>query len=241
VERIRTLTADARARLQADDGPFLALQQTATAARGVAAAVNTASRIGVQLLQSMFASRTAQPFANLPVPEGQRRLALVEDLNTTIDLQTLPSARHPDDRIEVRYTVYERDQNIIRWQDEFELQSYGATGRAMASLSFAQRDGGSTWQPLPTLNWIVRYRRWPGDDNSGLRRPLLSHVGAGFSTMSLDFGDDDNVELGVAITVSLFNDWMLAGRGWNLQVNDRRGFWFFALRLFSAPGTVGRF
>ena len=92
---------------------------------------------------------------------------------------------------------------------------------------------------MPIITWTLRYRGWPGDNDRGVRAGILSYFGLGISAATLDFADEESVEIGLAPTLSLF-DLLFVGYGWNLQASHNRAFWFFSFRLLEMPGIFGQ-
>ena len=179
-------------------------------------------------------------FADRPLPRGQRRLDIHKNLDTEFDLQSLCEARRPGDRISVEYHFYMGDEDLsCGWRDQFEIRVLGFHNSYVASTGFVRRDVSRTWKPTAMVNWILKYHSWPG------RRSIWDYFpgslvnngvfsGIGVSTMLLDFTEENDIETGVAITQSFFGDVFLAGYGWNLQMDDHKGFWFLSLRVFSS-------
>jgi hypothetical protein len=86
----------------------------------------------------------------------------------------------------------------------------------------------------------MQYRNWPGRKWGFLETLTNSWLlsGIGVTTVALDFSESQDVELGLAPTLSMLDNRILAGYGWNLQAEDNRGFWFFSIRLFSRSGGM---
>ncbi len=175
----------------------------------------------------------------LPPPPGLTSRSFSSGLGTKFDLQTISGGREPGQRIVVTYEVLQGEDVLLEWTDEFLIQSYGTSGATHASLAFVRRQGVTTYKPVPIISWTLRYRGWPGNNDRGVRAGILSHIGLGVSAATLDFVDEESVEVGLAPTLSLF-DLLFVGYGWNLQASDGRAFWFFSFRLLEMPGVFGQ-
>jgi hypothetical protein len=210
---------------------------------GVSASLDSAvvilGRVDASAVAAIESLRLSQAFEGpFPPPPGLQARDFSGGLGSRLDLQTIAGGRTPGQRVVVTYELLRDDDVLLEWTDNLVIQSYGFTGTTAASLAFVQREGASKFEPLPIITWSVRYRGWPGDDERGVGTSLLNHIGFGVSTMTLDFVDEESVEVGLAGTLSL-GDLVFVGGGLNLQATDDRTFWFFSLRLLKIPGVFG--
>lgn len=241
-----------RVALLEGDGPLADLEAVEDAARGIHQAVQSVHNEAVRWIGSVLLTRIPRDVSNLPIPAGQRRLDVASDLDAVIELAGDGVDLREGDRIRVEYRFF-RDEELlpIGWSDDFAVREYGLKSEVLATLAFLQQDGTERWRPTPSLSWLMRYEQWPTSDDVGVVPGFLGRagLGLGLSTMSLDFSDDHDIELGLALTGSLLGGRLLGGYGWNLQGpadrdseetgNGGRGFWFFSIRLFSASGRLG--
>ncbi|GMR13533.1 MAG: hypothetical protein BMS9Abin29_1744 [Gemmatimonadota bacterium] len=174
----------------------------------------------------------------LALPPGLTARGFSSGLDTRLDLMTIAGGREPGQRIVLTYELLQDDEVLLEWTDDLLIQSYGLSGATSASLAFVQRQGESKFEPNPIITWTLRYRGWPGDDERGVGTSIFSHLGFGLSTTTLDFVEDESVEIGLAATLSL-GDLIFVGGGINLQASDDRTFWFFSFRLLEMPGVFG--
>jgi hypothetical protein len=185
-------------------------------------------------IQELTSQRGDVFLGDLPEPRGQRTVSLTDEADTELDLQRLPASRRADEEVEVRFTLLRGDEVVDGgWTDRLRLESYGWNARTVASLAFIRRSGQSTYVPNPVLSWMARYRPWPGSDAPNLP------ISFGISSTTLDFSDSKEVELGLAATIGLLDNWILAGYGWNLQEETDRDFFFFSIRFLTGSGGVG--
>ena len=175
------------------------------------------------------------PFAP---PPGLTARSFSAGLDTRLDLLTIAGGREPGQRIVLTYELLQDEEVLLEWTDDLLIQSYGLSGATAASLAFVQRRGESKFEPNPIITWTLRYRGWPGDNERGVGTSFFNHLGFGLSTTTLDFVDDESVEIGLAATISL-GDLIFVGGGLNLQASDDRTFWFFSFRLLEIPGVFG--
>ncbi len=175
------------------------------------------------------------PFAP---PPGLTARSFSAGLDTRLDLLTIAGGREPGQRIVLTYELLQDEEVLLEWTDDLLIQSYGLSGATAASLAFVQRHGESKFEPNPIITWTLRYRGWPGDNERGVGTSFFNHLGFGLSTTTLDFVDDESVEIGLAATISL-GDLIFVGGGLNLQASDDRTFWFFSFRLLEIPGVFG--
>lgn len=184
-------------------------------------------------LDDLAGRRGTLLLSDLPEPRGQRTIPLASQADTELDLQRLPPTRTAAEDVLVRFTLLSGDEVVDGgWTDRLRLKAFGWSARTVASLAFIRRSGRSTYVPTPVLSWVARYRPWPG---SGGKEIPLSF---GLSTATLDFSEEKEVELGLAATVGILDDWALLGYGWNLQETTERGFFFFSIRFLTGPGGL---
>ena len=174
----------------------------------------------------------------LPPPPGLTSRSFSAGLGTRFDLQTIAGGREPGQRIVVTYELLRGEEVLLDWTDDLLIQSYGLSGATAASLAFVKRRGVALYKPEPIVTWTLRYRGWPGDNERGVGAGLVSHLGIGISAATLDFVDEESVEIGLAATLSL-SDLVFVGGGFNLQASDDRTFWFFSFRLLECRHAAG--
>ena len=239
VSSVNALTPAAKAALTGAGSPYADLAAVATSLPGAVNALSQASSAALQWLVRTIGLDVARAASDLPVPTGQHPQVLGSDVNTMINLRTIPVHRSEGDVVQVQYAFYSNDRRLSpSWTDEFRLRAFGFLGRAVAGLAFTHRTSEPTWSPTAALSWIGTYRRWPKGDGLGLGS-IVRWFGLGVSTMSLNFDPQQKVQIGIGATASVFDDRLLGGYGWNLQASEHPGYYFFSVRLFSATGGLG--
>ena len=230
LESLRQIDGPVRAWFDAKDG----LQTVADSLEGV-------SEEARRLFARLKGGGAAPLAADLRLPKGQKRRPLSDDLDSEFNLRTIKGEREPGDRVELQFKFYDGEEQIIGggWTDRFDIRVFGWQGKSLAALAFTRRvdpAAGEDWEPTAVASALVHFRKWPGAKDTGLKGGNGHMFGFGLSTMPLDFDEQESVELGVAGTISLFNDWVQIGYGTNLQVSDNGEFYFFSIRVFQLSG-----
>lgn len=242
VEAVKALQPGVSQKLKQPGSPHADLVATRDALRDFSTAIrDSAGKIKGWLSEVVLGNSIYQASANLPVPAGERQVAVASDaqLNTSINLLTIPAPRSVNDTLQVEYFFFQQDTDLqIGWIDLFTLQSYGWQSEVLASLAFAKHEDEETWKPTVAMNWILSHNGWPerGDRGRRASNRLKWVSGFGLSGVSLDTSDDQDVEMGLAVTAAFLNNRLLLGYGVNLQADEDEEFWFLSVRLFTFPG-----
>lgn len=208
-------------------------------------------------LENLFASSgPATAAASFEVPAGQVRRNLAGNIDTEFDLETVCSTRDIGDSVRVFYALFcgLEEKPFEKWDDEFVLKAFGIRGNPFPHLALVYRFNSSgdaaedeaadaaddaaltdlgEYKPYAGVAWTLKYNSWPGENDSGLNDSFWRHLGLGFSFLSLDFDDNQDIELGIAGVVTLWEDRFMGGLGMNLSVPENRYFWFFSVRIES--------
>lgn len=235
------LTGTARERL-VREGPIADLRAALAAFDTLSEAVKqTPARLRHWIADVLMLKNGASTAAALPEPRGQRSLPIRPGtvLGTELDLLTTPMPLQERDTVRVEYRFLRGETPIaVGWRDDFVLSAYGWRSEVLASLAFAKPSGSATWQPAPAVSWVLSYRRWPKPGERGITgNEIRWFSGVGISALTLNQAANQDVEVGLAATLSFFNDRLLAGYGANLQAEHDRAFAFISLRLFSFTGS----
>ncbi len=239
---IDKLTGAARERL-VREGPVAELRAAVDAFENLNEAVKqTPARLRHWIADVLVLKAGANTAAALPEPRGQKSLAIRPgaELSTEVNLLTTPAPLQERDTVRIEYRFLREEKPIAAgWRDDFVLSAYGWRSDVLASLAFAKHSGAATWKPSPAVSWIVSYRDWPkaGERGAGAPNQIRWFSGAGISALTLNQVEGQDVEVGLAATLSFFNDRILAGYGANLQADRNRTFVFISLRLFSFTGS----
>jgi hypothetical protein len=232
------VTAALKTALVASDSPFAPL----FGPQGDLATIQDDVNRLAEMVKSFRESESAAiAVSNLPVPQGQQRRPIESNIGTAFNLQTIPGTRSPGDNIQLGYTFYRGDEPLSEptWTDIFDVRVYGLQDKAVASLAFIRRISEVKFTPTAAMSWLLSMNRWPKTADSP-QKSLKLLSGVGLSTMSLEFDEAETVEIGIAPTISLLNDVILIGYGWNLQTDKDRTYAFFSFRLLSKPGFMNR-
>lgn len=225
------------------DGPVADLRAALEAFENLAGAVKeTPAQVRHWVRDVLLLRAGADTASELPEPRGQRSLAIRPgaELGTELNLLTTAMPLQERDTARVEYRFFHADKPLAGgWGDNFVLNAYGWRSDVYASLAFAKHSGAATWKPAPAVSWIVSHRGWPkpGERGAGASNQIRWFSGAGISALTLNDVEGQDVELGLAATLSFFNDRILAGYGANLQAERDRAFAFISLRLFNFTGA----
>lgn len=137
----------------------------------------------------------------------------------------------PGDVLEIVAEVREiQTQKLVREErTAADVNFYGWSSSVSGGLIFIKADKTAlaNFEPAPAANWKISYLPRPGEKNLGSLRP-----GIGMHVATLDFDPDNTVEIGTGVSVHLFGNLLQAGYGWNLGVEEDRGYWFLGLGLY---------
>lgn len=137
----------------------------------------------------------------------------------------------PGDVLEIVAEVREmQTQKLVREErTAADVNFYGWSSSVSGGLIFIKADKTAlaNFEPAPAANWKISYLPRPGEKNLGSLRP-----GIGMHIATLDFDPNNTVEIGTGVSVHLFGNLLQAGYGWNLGVEEDRGYWFLGLGLY---------
>lgn len=222
-------------------GPINDLKALIEPINKIAAALGGNNDDLVSLFSKLLGISPAAMAADLPVPKGLKHVDVNADMNTSIDLTTIKQSRSENDTLQIQYKIFRGDQAIgDSWTDRFKMRVFGWYDNFFAGLAFVQQNNQTSWKPTATMSWIISHRSWPNSKESGLSgiEGFEFFSGLGITTMPLNFTETQNVEVGIAPTISLLNNRLLLGYGVDLQANHNIGFWFFSIRLLGNSGFL---
>lgn len=171
--------------------------------------------------------------------------------DTSLDLTRVDS--RPGDRIVVRGQLWAaedpRDQEKRRLVDEteasFEVTHFGWRGRLSPSVVLVRpnklANGGETFQFAPVLSWNHHYR--PRETSGGELKWLAQVLqpAIGLHTAFLPYDANNGVAIGIGGTVSLWNDRLQFGGGYNLMASssdDGKVYFFMGSDLIGLLQTL---
>ena len=197
-----------------------------------------------QEVRDLVASVTrTRPETNLEVPESFK--VPVEDLQDTfIDLKR--TGRMPGDRVTVRATRFQGDQETGTTRASFEVQRFGWYASLSPAVVLVRPDqlagAPNDFQFAPTLSWMHRYVPRP-DETGWYAAPLrTAQPAVGIHAAFLSFPSDEEVQIGLGATVSFWEDRLQFGAGYNLMAesaDDGRFYYFVGTDLVGLLQTVG--
>ena len=152
---------------------------------------------------------------------ADRLAATARNLDTTLDLRTIPGDVHVRDNIVVQAALYRRDSTgqltqVSTDSQAFVIQRYDIFPDSVrGGLIFAEPrskiDRDISYQPVPALGYYWR---------TGIHgHPTWNAISPsfGFTMALLDFSDTNTMEIGFAGGVSILRDLAWVGYGRNLQ------------------------
>ena len=233
--------------LQSASGPIESWTAFRNALGSLRDAAGQAGAEARALLARLRAGQASELMANLPIPVGQSRHPLSTDLDTEFNLRTICGERNAGDSVILDYVFYSGEEQLTQWQHTFLVRVFGWQARALAGLFLVREentaeDAGTdrSWEPTATTSLLFSARKWPGDDDAGLKGQALRRpFSFGVSMMPLDFEDEQDLEFAIGVTLSFVDDWFQMGHGWNLQAEDDAGFFYFGARLLKIKDDLG--
>ncbi|NIM51592.1 MAG: hypothetical protein GTN62_12255 [Gemmatimonadales bacterium] len=200
----------------------------------------------VQALQELFSRNQAIAVADeldaSNVDPRVRTLDLDAVVPGTVFLNATPADR--GDALEVRAELVALDdtgqeETLQEARRMFRVERLGLTSDFSAHLIFVNRFGtgdsdqsDASFEPAPSASWTLHHR---------IRSTNLWSFfdpGIGVNTAALDF-DDDNFQIGVGMHVTLFNDLLTYGVGYNLNADSDNWYHYFGVEVLQALETVG--
>jgi hypothetical protein len=180
-----------------------------------------------------------------PVPA----IDLDEIIPGTIDLNKTPADR--DDELTIRAELFttneDGDEELLQWAEQsFIVDRYGWTSDFSSHLVFVNRlgsgltaDPDTDFDPAPSASWNLRKRIRP-DVNADSTTKLYRFLDPGFgiNTAAMDF-EDENFQIGVGSHLTLFDNLLIFGYGYNLQADTDNDYFYLGIGVLEALDTVG--
>lgn len=149
--------------------------------------------------------------------------------------------RENGDKLALKMIIGSAKANIEQITESHQLTLFMVLPhiRAIAGLIFAQStakaETDSTFHMSPSYNILLN-----GIWDKKLRRKSVIYnrifdFSFGLNLASLDFNNDNALELGVGLVISGFCDYLQIGYGYNITM--KKPYWFFGLRLPLFPGV----
>lgn len=155
---------------------------------------------------------------------------LVNTPNAHINLVNLANR---NDKIEVRTDLInaETGKTVQSYPARvFEVEKFGLSDDLSGSVIFVNRRNGGTgasFVAAPAVSWTLHYRK----PKLGFWHTL--DLGYGLNTAALNF-DNSGVQVGVGAHLSLFQNMVLVGYGYNLNASSKNSYFFVGIGLFEA-------
>jgi hypothetical protein len=178
-----------------------------------------------------------------------RAVKLDEIMDGTIDLNKTRADRGSELTVRAElFTTDEKGQEtVLQWTEQsFHVDRFGLTSGFSANVLFVNRLGSGTpgdpdtrFDPAPSASWNLHYRLPPDADETWPRKLYrFFDAGFGINTAALDF-EDKNVQIGAGGHLTLFEDLLVFGYGYNLQAETDHGYFYFGIGVLEALDTIG--
>ncbi len=150
-------------------------------------------------------------------------------------------------RTELFTTDEKGKETVQQWSEQsFQVDRYGLTSDFSANVLFVNRFGGgepgdpdTDFDPAPSASWNLHYRLRPDADDDWLKKLYcFFDPGFGINTAVLDF-EDENVQIGAGVHLTLFEDLLIFGYGYNLQAETDNDYFYFGIGVLEALDTIG--
>jgi hypothetical protein len=178
-----------------------------------------------------------------------RAVELDDILPGTIDVNKTPAGR--GDEITIKAELFTTDktgqETVLQWTEQsFAVDRFGVTSGFSSNLVFVDRQGSggagdpdTSFDPAPSASWNLHYRIRP-DVSAPWHSKLYRFFDPGFgiNTAALDF-EDENFQIGVGGHLTLFEDLLIVGYGYNLQAETDHDYWYLGIGVLEALDTVG--
>lgn len=199
-----------------------------------------------------------------PPPDTAFRVAFRDIKDTWLDIRTL-NPRDEDDVVVLRAWLYRMEPSqgdptrLVEGEElDSDLQQlrllrfgwYSDPGVGVVYMSsvddLPQGDGEEkqTRAFAPQVAWLLRHRSWRTSSTDPVPpafrfQPRWWHsMSLGLHTLSLDLDNDNQQELGLGFSVSLFNNFLQIGGGWDVGLDDEP-YVFVGTKLLDVAGRLG--
>ena len=155
------------------------------------------------------------------------RFGVSEARGSTLDLTT--TAPLEGDRIVITSRIRDTSGGEIVASNSVtvEVRTYGLHRRWSGGLGFSWEDNRDGVSPGFSTSWILHHRKRPGEAASLLS--VLAPPALGVGLTSILFTKDSQIELGIGVTLTLFEDALQFGGGYNIHSEEE--YFFLATPL----------
>lgn len=160
------------------------------------------------------------------------RRPLNEVQPTKLDLLTLD--RREGDKISVTIQV-SQDERVLREETAlYEVKKLGIVSGVSGGVAFITSDNDSLdvrFEPTAMASYVFTLQT----------RGDINWIGLGIHTTPLNFDTAASAEMGVGVSLHLYNDFFQIGVGKNLHAADEPTYWFFGLGVYDLLQSGGIF
>lgn len=167
------------------------------------------------------------------MPKDTLEVAMSKASPTVIDIPR--TNRQESDIYNLYVRIYHKGSITLSKEYSFRIKKYGTYSRWTGNLIFAKGEWQNSFQPATSVSWILHHRSRPKEINGKFRggRGVLGNVlNLGIGLNSVVFSTEGDIEYGLGIAVTSFNDILQVGYGINFQREGSRGYFFIGASLF---------
>ncbi len=168
----------------------------------------------------------------LAVADKIKEVSISNLQSTSIDIQR--TERKENDIFNL-YLQLERKGTIIsNEQYSFKVRKYGMHSKWVGDLVFAKGNWQEYFQPVTAVSWVIHYKPRQHDNTYSFGNEALQLLNPSLGLNATMFLSDGDMEYGLGVTMTLFDDILQVGYGYNLSKDckDGQGYYFIGTSLF---------
>jgi hypothetical protein len=121
----------------------------------------------------------------------------------------------------------------------FPIDRFGLVNSLSADVAFVRQSGTLHFRPAPAAAWTLHYRiPSEPDDSIATKMWQVFDPGVGLSASAFST-DTESFQAGIGPHLSLFQDIVRAGWGYNLSADSNRGYMFISIGIFETIQGIG--
>jgi len=173
------------------------------------------------------------------MPKDTLEVAMSKASPTVIDIPR--TNRQESDIYNLYVRIYHKGSITLSKEYSFRIKKYGTYSRWTGNLIFAKGEWQNSFQPATSVSWILHHRSRPKEKNGktegegktkGGGGVLGNVINLGIGLNSVVFSTEGEIEYGLGIAITFFNDILQVGYGFNFQREGSRGYFFIGASLF---------
>ncbi|MCK4260224.1 MAG: hypothetical protein KAX49_14695 [Halanaerobiales bacterium] len=113
----------------------------------------------------------------------------------------------------------------------FKVQRYGQYNNFLGGLVFIKGKWTNSIQSVTSISWVLHNKPRPNNYNHNKLEKVLKLVNPGLGLNSVMIKGNNKIEYGIGVTITLFDDLVQFGYGYNLS-NEGKGYFLLSTSLF---------